>query len=145
MKRTSLMLLVCGLCIASFTIIAFASFLVKDKTVMIYNNAVANKNNQVDILVTTKNVENITATTATCKYNYQVHSKDKVKITFSGVRVLKHNTIGPKSFGSKLVGADYIANLSGLTPNSIYTAQAYVTTATETFNGNIITFETKAK
>lgn len=146
MKRKTLVLFACSLFIAIVVVFMLASFVSKNKTVIINNgNAIVNKYNQVDIYVTTIKVENITATTADCIYNYQVRAKDKVKITFSGVRVLKYGSIGSKSFAGKLVGTDYKSKISGMTPGSIYTVQAYVTTATDTYNGKELNFETKPK
>ncbi len=101
---------------------------------------------QSEIHVTTKNVENITATTADCNYSVQVIGNTKINITTTGVRVIKIGTVGGPSVTGRQTGSDYKSHLSGLTPGSKYSVRAYATSSTTgTVYGTELFFATNKK
>jgi len=128
-----------GACIlaATICIMAFTPYVGKDKN----DKPVSHRRG---LNVTTKSIENVTATTADCIYVVQVTGAEKIAITASGVSVMKRGDKFSKKFPGRMSGADYKARISGLAPKSVYLVRAYATSAEGTIYGYELSLETKS-
>lgn len=146
MKRKPFLLYGSCLLAATISIFALTAFMARDnndKTAVGINGSLSAWNRS-ELKVTTKSIENVTATTADCMYTIQVIGTEKLPITASGASVVKRGEKFSKNFPGRISSGTYKARISGLKPNSIYLVRAYATSANGTVSGYELSFETKA-